>query len=198
MTKLLRFVKGKVSIRKLAGKFSFLRGHLRLLFGVLLGIFVVFLFRNYIKDALIITILSLIAVFSTFYKRFMRAPPAIELVTFSTVMMGIGYGPVAGAVFGAVATLAAEILNSGVDAFIIGYVPARAIIGAVSSFFPTANIVTLGVSMSIFYNVIAQPLYAFQNDAELRMKLFAFVVVNVPFNFLVFSFLGPFVKELIV
>ena len=187
-------LKLSAGIRELS---TYMFGHKQLLFGGLIGLLIILTFRNFIKDAIIIAALSLIAVFSTFYKRFMRAPPAIELVTFSTVMIGIGYGPVAGAVFGAVATLAAEILNSGVDAFIIGYIPARAIIGAVSAFFPTANIVTLGLSMSVLYNALAQPLYAFQGDAELRMKLFAFVIINVPFNFLIFSFLGPFAKGMV-
>ena len=171
--------------------------HKQLLFGSIVGLLIILMFRSFIKDAIVISALSLIAVFSTFYKRFMRAPPAVELVTFSTVMIGISYGPVAGAIFGAVATLAAEILNSGVDAFIIGYIPARAIIGAVSAFFPATNIVMLGLSMSVLYNALAQPLYAFQGDAELRMKLFAFVVVNVPFNFLAFSVLGLFVKGIV-
>ncbi len=185
-------------IRKVTGKFTFLFEHKQLVFGTLAGVIAIFLFRGYIKDTIIIMSLSLIAVFSTFYKRFMRAPPAVELITFSTVMISLGYGPVAGAVFGAVATIVAEVLNSGMDAFIIGYVPARAVIGFASAFFPTTNIVTLGLGMSILYNALSQPLYAFQNDAELRLKLFAFIIVNVPFNFLVFSFFGPFVKGLVV
>ena len=197
----LQHFRNRKSVLKLSAgirEFStYMFSHKQLLFGGMVGLLVILMFRNIIKDAIIITALSLIAVFSTFYKRFMRAPPAVELVTFSTVMVGIGYGPAAGAIFGAVATLAAEILNSGVDAFIIGYIPARAIIGAVSAFFPTANIVTLGLSMSIFYNALAQPLYAFQGDAELRMKLFAFVIVNVPFNFVAFSVLGPLVKGIV-
>ena len=156
------------------------------------------LFRDYIKDAIVMIALGLIAVLSTIYKRFMMVPPAVELVTFSTVMVGLSYGPVAGAVFGAVVTLAAEIFNSGVDAFIIGYIPARAIVGAVSSFFPTANIVYLGLSMSILYNLISQPLYALQSDAELRVKLLAFVIVNVSSNFIIFSLLGGLVKGVLL
>jgi len=170
----------------------------KLIFWGLLVIALAIIFRAYIKPLFVMVILAVISVFSTFYKRFMRVPPAVELVTFSTVMVGIAYGPVAGGVFGAVITLVAEIANSGIDAFIVGYIPARAVIGVVSSFFPAANIVRLGVLMSLLYNLISQPLYAFQSDIELRMKLFAFLTINVPFNFIVFSLLGNIVKNMII
>lgn len=181
-----------------ASNVSFLFRHKQLLFGAAIGLVLILLFRDYIRDAIVLAALGLIAVLSTIYKRFMRVPPAVELVTFSTVMVGISYGPVTGAVFGAVITLAAEIFNSGVDAFIIGYIPARAIVGAVSAFFPAANIIGLGLWMSILYNLVAQPLYALQSDAELRMKLLAFVIINISSNFIIFSLLGPFVKGLVV
>lgn len=193
------FYRGKNSVRALATRtLSSLLQRRRLLFGAAIVLLLILFFGDYIKDAVVLLILGLIAVFSTIYKRFMRVPPAVELVTFSTVMVGLSYGPVAGAVFGAVATLAAEIFNSGVDAFIIGYIPARAVVGAVSSFFPAANIVYLGLSMSILYNLISQPLYALQSDAELRIKLLAFVIVNVSSNFIIFSLLGGLVKGVLL
>lgn len=189
---------GGSRLRALAARdFSFLFRHKQLLFGAAIGLVLILLFRDYVRDAIVLAVLGLIAVLSTIYKRFMRVPPAVEMVTFSTVMVGLAYGPVAGAVFGAVATLAAEVFNSGIDAFIIGYIPARAIVGAVSAFFPGANIVMLGLWMSILYNLVAQPLYAIQSDAELRMKLLMFVIVNISSNFIIFSMLGPFVKGLV-
>ena len=193
------FYRGKNSVRALAAKsLPLLFQRKRLLFGTIAGLLLLVLFRDYVKDAIVLLILGIIAVLSTVYKRFIRVPPAVELVTFSTVMVGISHGPITGAVFGAVVTLAAEVFNSGVDAFIIGYIPARAVVGAVSSFFPGANIVYLGLSMSIIYNLISQPLYALQSDAELRMKLLTFVIVNVSSNFIIFSLLGGLVKGVIM
>ncbi len=194
-----QFYRRKDSVRAFATRnISSLLQRKRLLFGAAIGLLLILFFGNYIKDVVVLLILGTIAVLSTAYKRFMRVPPAVELVTFSTVMVGISYGPVTGAVFGAVVTLAAEIFNSGVDAFIIGYIPARAVVGAVSSFFPAANIAYLGLSMSILYNLISQPLYALQSDAELRVKLLAFVIVNVSSNFIIFSLLGGLVKGIVV
>ena len=193
------FRQGKgVNWRNLTSVLSTLNEHKTLTIGVLAGFFLILSLKQYLKEVVVLALLASIAVFSTIYKRFMRVPPAVELVTFATVMVGVAYGPVTGALFGAIITVVAEIMNSGIDAFIIGYVPGRAVVGFVSAFFPTANIVTLGLLMSILYNAVAQPLYAFQSDAELRFKLLAFVVVNISFNFIVFSLLGNFVRGIIV
>ncbi len=194
-----KFYTEKNSIRALAARsISSLFQRKKLVFWTALVMVLLLLFRNYLKDIVVLSLLGIIAIFSTGYKRFMRVPPAIELVTFSTVMVGISHGPVVGAIFGAVITLAAEIFNSGVDAFILGYIPARAIVGAAAAFFPGASIAWLGLWMSLLYNAIAQPLYALQSDAELRVKLLAFVIINITSNFVIFSLLGAFVKSLIM
>lgn len=188
----------KMNLRSLGSALSILRGHKILAIGVVAGFFLAFALKQYLKEAIVLALLASIAVFSTIYKRFMRVPPAVELVTFATVMVGVAYGPVTGALFGAIITVVAEIMNSGIDAFIIGYVPGRAVVGFVSAYFPAANMVTLGLLMSVLYNAISQPLYAFQSDAELRFKLLAFVVVNISFNLIIFSLLGNFVRGIIV
>lgn len=177
--------------------FSSISGRRALIFGLVAGLFLVFAFMGFVKDVLVILGLAALGIFSTYYKRLVRVPPAVELVTFGTVLVGVAYGPIAGAIFGAIVTLAAEILNSGIDFFIISYIPARAVVGFLSSFFPDSGMVALGSSMSLAYNALAQPLYAFQGDAELRMKLLLFVIVNVSFNFIAFSLLGEFAKSLI-
>ena len=192
------FREGKgVNLRNLASALSILNEHKTLAIGVVAGFFLAFALKQYLKEAIVLALLASISVFSTIYKRFMRVPPAVELATFSTVMVGVAYGPVTGALFGAIITVVAEIMNSGIDAFIVGYVPGRAVVGFVSAYFPAANIVTLGLLMSVLYNAIAQPMYAFQSDAELRFKLLAFVVVNISFNFIIFSLLGNFVRGII-
>ena len=178
--------------------FSFLSHRKALVLGTSVGLFFVLVYRSFIKEVVLILILAIIGIFSTYYKRLTRVPPAVELITFGTVMVGLAYGPLMGALFGAIVTIIAEVFNSGIDFFIVGYVPARAIVGAVSSFFPGSSIIVLGSSMSLLYNAVAQPLYAFQSDAELRLKLLAFVLVNVSFNFLAFTLLGGPVKDLIM
>ena len=184
----------------IAGSLSFLfeNKNRPLVLGFAAGLILLFFFGHYLKDFVVLVLLATIGILSTSYKRYMRVPPAVELVTFSTVMASLAYGPVVGAIFGAVVTVLAEVFNSGIDAFIVGYIPARAIVGFTAAFFPTTSIVTLGLLMSILYNAVAQPLYALQSDAELKLKLIAFVVVNISSNFVIFAIAGGLVKGLIV
>jgi hypothetical protein len=147
-------------------------------------------FTSQLRAIISVGILALAGSFAQIYKRALRVPPAVEFVTFGTVMVGYVYGPWAGAIFGAVVTLSAEVISSAVDAFIIGYVPSRAIIGFTAAYMTGYSIVFVGIAMTLLYNLLAQPLYLLQPDFELRMKVVAFVVVNIIFNILVFRMLA--------
>ena len=142
-------------------------------------------------------VLFLASVFSMYYRRFMHVPPAFELVSLSTVIVGMAYGPVIGAVFGAVAGLAAEIVSGGIDAFVVSYVPARAVMGLLAGFFPFANVIVLGVVLVAVYNMLAQSLYLLQGDPEAKIKTAVFVFFNLGINFVIFSLLGDFTLSLL-
>lgn len=146
------------------------------------------------KAILLIPPLFLAAIFSTFYKRIVRVPPAVELISLATVAVGMTHGPWVGAIFGATAALAAEIINSGIDAFIIGYVFGRAIMGALAGIaaaaFPSAPIVAVGMFLLILFNIIAQSLYLVQGDPEAKIKTAVYVFLNLLTNWLLFSYLG--------
>jgi hypothetical protein len=154
-------------------------------------------FTSQIRTVVAIGLLAAAGAFGQVYRRSIRIPPAIELVTFGTVIVGYSYGPWAGAIFGIIVTFAAEIMSSSIDAFVIGYVPARAVIGVISSYLTGYGIFAVGIWMTILYNILAQPLYLIQPDAELRLKLIFFVTGNIIFNILIFQFLGAAVIMLI-
>lgn len=158
-----------------------------IVFAVLL---LIIIFTSEMRAIISILLLAAAGGFGQVYRRSIRIPPAIEFVTFGTVLVGYSYGPWAGAIFGIVVTLAAELMSSTVDAFVIGYIPARAAIGVIASFLPGQPIVTVGIWMTLAYNVLAQPLYMIQPDAELRMKLIFFVTGNIIFNILLFRLLA--------
>jgi hypothetical protein len=148
------------------------------------------LFTSKIRIIISILLLAAAGAFGQVYRRSIRVPPAIEFVTFGTVLVGYSYGPWAGAIFGIVVTLAAEVMSSTIDAFVIGYVPSRAAIGVIASFLTAHGIVDVGIWMTIAYNVLAQPLYLLQPDAELRLKLVFFVTGNIIFNIMLFRLLA--------
>ncbi len=145
------------------------------------------LFSHIVIPTLVILILATIATFSTSYKRVIRIPPAVELVTITTILVSVAYGPVIGAIYGAVVTLTSELMTNALDVFIVSFVPARAIIGLVA---PLAygvwdgNMVLTILTLSIVYNAISQPLYVFVSDAEMRVKSLYFVFMNIGTNFI--------------
>ncbi|MBN2454167.1 hypothetical protein JXB11_01340 [Candidatus Woesearchaeota archaeon] len=158
----------------------------------LLVIAAAMLFTSQVRAIVSIGILALAGTFSQVYKRVIRIPPAFELVTFGTVLVGYVYGIWAGAIFGIVVTIAAEIASSAIDAFVIGYIPARASAGIAAAIAAgyNVNIFWAGMLGVVVYNVIAQPLYMIQPDVELRMKLVFFLTGNFVFNFVIFRVLG--------
>ncbi len=147
-----------------------------------------------LKAILLIPPLFIAAVFSTFYKRIVRVPPAVELMSLTTVAVGMTHGPWAGAIFGATAALAAEIINSGIDAFIVGYVLGRAVMGALAgiaaALFPFASVAAIGMSLLVLFNFIAQSLYLMQGDPEAKIKTAVYVFLNLATNWLLFSYAG--------
>jgi len=164
----------------------------------LLAIIVVF--SNIIIPATALLILAIIGSFSTSYKRVIRVPPAVELVTFTTVMVSLAYGPLAGIIFAAVVTLAAEIMTNALDIFIISFIPSRAIIAVAAGFLFSqfnGNIILTGFAASVLYNLLAQPFYLVMADAEMRMKSIFFIFLNIGSNFVIFTVLGRFLVSLL-
>ena len=157
-------------------------------------------FSNIIFPAIVIMSLGVIATFSTSYKRIIRMPPAVELITFTTVIVSLAYGPVIGAIYGAVVSFTAEVMTNALDIFILTFVPSRAVVGLVAGLafdMFNGNILVTGVSLSIMYNLIAQPLYIFLADVEMRMKSFFFLFLNIGSNFIWFAVLGRLAVNLL-
>lgn len=156
---------------------------------------VVISFSNVLVPAAVIIILGLIGSFSTSYKRIIRVPPAFELVTFTTVIVSLAYGPLVGVIFAAFVTITAEIMTNALDIFIISFVPSRMIIALTAGFMFmqfNGNIILAGFASSVLYNFLAQPFYLFMADVEMRMKSIFFIFLNIGSNFIIFTVLGRF------
>lgn len=172
----------------------------RIVFGVVVLLVLAFVFSSYVMSALIVLVLGVAASFSTSYKRVIRIPPAVELVTFTTVIVSLKYGPVVGAVYAAVVTLAAETMTNALDVFIISFVPSRVAVALISGFVFSqfgGNIALAGLACSMIYNLLAQPFYLFMADVEMRVKAVFFVLMNVGSNFVIFAVLGRIAVRLL-
>ena len=180
--------------------FSLVWRNKKRVFLVFVALFILSIFGDIIIPAAIILALGTAASFSTSYKRVIRMPPAIELVTFTTIIVSLAYGPIIGAVFAGIVTLTAEIMTNALDIFIISFVPSRIIIALTAGFFFNmfdGNIFLTGVASTILYNNLAQPFYLFLADVQMRAKSFFFVFLNIGTNFIFFTVLGPLLVKLL-
>ena len=152
-------------------------------------------FGRNLKDIMLVAVLGLMASYSTIYKRTIRVPSAVELVTLGTVITGAAYGPAVGATFGVITTFASEIISSGVDVNTLFYSVARGVTGGVAQFLVVTlglNIVVVGMIALVIFHAISDVVYILAGDVEAKLKVIYYLFVNTLFNFLVFSFFGRF------
>ncbi len=168
------------------------------LIAALLVLFIAFI--DIAIPAAVVIALGVVASFSTSYKRFVRMPPAVELVTFTTIIVSLAYGPLVGVIYAATVTFTAEIMTNALDLFIISFVPSRAVIALTAGFFFhhfNGSILLTGAVSSVLYNLLAQPFYLFMADVEMRAKSVFFILFNIGSNFAIFAVLGRIAVRLL-
>ena len=150
-------------------------------------------FGKHIKDILLVSGLAFAASYSTIYKRTIRMPSAVELVTFGTIITGAAYGPGIGAAFGVLTTIASEIISSGVDVNTLFYAVSRGIAGGVAQLLIVhfgLSVIMMGMIALVIFHVVSDAIYVISGGIEAVPKVLYFIVVNTLFNLLVFSFFG--------
>ncbi len=162
-------------------------------FLIIAALIVIILFGRHLKDILLVSGLAFAASYSTIYKRTIRMPSAVELVTFGTVITGAAYGPGIGAAFGVFTTIASEIISSGVDVNTLFYAVSRGIAGGVAQLLIVhfgVGVVMTGMIALVIFHVVSDAIYLISGGIEAVPKVIYFIVVNTLFNLLVFTFLG--------
>ncbi|MBI3037272.1 hypothetical protein HYY73_06020 [Candidatus Woesearchaeota archaeon] len=157
------------------------------------ALFVVVIFGRNLKDILLVGVLAFVASYSTIYKRTIRVPSAVEMVTFGTVITGAAYGPAVGAVFGVVTTIASEIISSGVDVNTLFYAIARGIAGGLAQLLIVnfgLGVVVTGMIALVIFHIVSDSIYIISGGIEAVPKIIYFIIVNTIFNLLVFAFFG--------
>ena len=165
----------------------------KIVFLIIAALIVIILFGRHIKDIILVGALAFAASYSTVYKRTLRVPSAVELVTFGTVITGAAYGPGIGAAFGVFTTIASEIISSGVDVNTLFYAIARGIAGGVAQLLVVHlgwSVLMAGMAALVIWHVVCDAIYVVSGGIEVVPKIVYFVIVNTLFNFLVFTFLG--------
>ncbi|MBI2176600.1 hypothetical protein HYU40_04640 [Candidatus Woesearchaeota archaeon] len=151
----------------------------------------VVIFQGFIRALLLIAILFVIGVFSTYYKRKLEDMSAMgfELVTSTSVIAGIAFGPLFGAVFGFATALVSVTLSRDVGVttilFLLATVSAGAAAQLLSSFL---RLVATGMVLLTFSMLLVQS-YTFFLQRENLYKVTAVIgiLVNFAVNYLFLS-----------
>ncbi len=155
---------------------------------ILIALFV--LFTTQIKALLIVAVLGTASTFITLYKRVVRLPPALELTTFTGVIITLIYGPVVAIIYVFIVTFTAEVASGYPDVMTLTYIPSRVVMVLFAYLFRSMDVVSLGVWSVIVFNAVQQPIFMWLTDAEKRLKAIYFVMLNVPLNILIFKAFG--------
>ncbi|MBI2134176.1 hypothetical protein HYU11_05865 [Candidatus Woesearchaeota archaeon] len=162
-------------------------------------ILVLVLFGGYIKNAVTILLLTLIASFSTYYKKYIRFTLGFELVTFSTVLTTVAYGPLIGAIVGFVSAVAAEVIPQLIDPSSLFWIISLPVSAFVVAFFHGLGVPLfwLGfISLFVQY-AISEPMRIFSGDDYLRTMGFVNMITTLGWAILWFRVLAPVVFPLL-
>ena len=152
------------------------------------------LFHSVLKDLMAAALLFLAGAFSTYYKRKLEGFGAIgfELVTSTTLLAGLAFGPLAGALFGFATSLMSVIISRDVGPPTALFIIASAVVGAAALPLSSAfGIVVLGMIALAFSTALVQAFTFFvQTDAELKAAAAVGIVTNFAVNYIFLSFLA--------
>jgi len=162
----------------------------------LLFVFLLFLlFAETMITLIVLTLMAIPTTFITMYKRIVRLPPALELISITTVMATIFYGPIVGIIYTIVVTFSSEVASGHPDEMTLTYVPSRIVqvlfVHFAFSLGLITGIVALGIWSVVVFNAVQQPIFMSLVDVEKRFKALYFVALNIPLNILIFKSLGP-------
>lgn len=165
-------------------------------------LFVIFLgfvlFFAALKGMLFFGVLLLLNVgLSLLIRPFKPYSLGIELNLLSAALAGLTHGPVIGAIFGAVSTVVHFIAIGRISLFIPIALLGYGTIGLLASSLAWMSLASLGVVLAITYNAfIAIPIIIFFKGSWSKCLMLA--IVNIPFNFFLFSTFGQVLLRMMI
>ena len=167
---------------------------------VLIGILIFLFYVNATSAAssiFFIIFLIAIASVSTIYKYNVKLSFGFELVTMSTVLATVVYGPIIGAFVGLVSAILAEYLPQMIESSSMFWIISVALSAFLVAIFagPNPNLLFLGLISFAFQMLIAEPIRLL-GPIELRLQGLLYVVTGLIWNIFVFTRIAPFLLDL--
>ena len=175
--------------------YKYITLHKKLVTLLLIAIALFLMFTETVITLIVLIAMGIPATFITTYKRVVRLPPALELISLTTVMATIFYGPIIGIIYTIIVNLSSEIASGHPDEMTLTYFPSRIAQVLFIHFAYTLGLITtivaVGVWSVVVFNAVQQPIFMALVDVEKRFKALYFVLLNIPLNILIFKTLGP-------
>lgn len=149
-----------------------------------------FVFRVYVAEIMVIALLIIIGFCSLLYNRFIKVSLGIELIMLSTVTAGVLYGPLAAFITGGIALFAAEVFNQSFQhSTMVSFIGIAAVSIALPFFSPWLGIAALGITLTVIYNAIIFPGYTLLGSHPWKCLLFT--STDLAFNAWIFTSIAP-------
>ncbi len=153
----------------------------------------------FFRPLLIITAFAGAAVISRLYQKHIRFPLGIELGVFGTVICAALYGPLMGALVGLLAYPISIIYTKEEAKYLpvalFGIIVVAFAAGSVT--LNPANLVTIGIALTILYDILTGGLYYYLYRAPVITGTI-FAVTHIWFNYIIFSSLGTWVLNILM
>lgn len=144
----------------------------------------------------IIIIFIAIGALSTAYFIFFRGPVYFELVKMVTILSSVAYGAFTGVLVGLLAALIGRVIAGRLDQMTIVSIIATTAIAILADVFKATNITTLGIILVLVYHAIIFPLVLLMGGNIGYGIIYS--GTNIFFNTMLFIYVAPFIKNLIV
>lgn len=167
------------------------------IYSIAIGILVLVVMVIFLKKFFFFLVISLATALLALILRFLHPVKylGIELVTLSTILVGVVYGPIVGGIYAFVMLLMHLILGDYyIGTYLIWVVPEYILLGILSGIFGTGIIGPLGVAFIIGLNVLSL-FFTFLGENERFVKELPYAIGNSIINSVVLvQFLGLIVN----
>lgn len=138
---------------------------------------------------MIVGLIALTILFSWFASKTKLKNFGLELVTFTTIITGVMFGVLPGAVIGAALMLVHSLICGRIASYLIFLIPLFGVVGAAASLFSWVNIVVLGVGLTVFSHIAFICWQKF--SGKIAFRYIPYLALNGLFNFFLFSNIAP-------
>lgn len=164
-------------------------------FAILLFVYLL-LFSQMLRASIWITVFIALSMVLSNYKKFIRAPIEIEVLTLGIVICTIKFGIKAGLIVAILGGILSFIVGFNISPFsfpmLLGYIT----IAITSYLFGQIGITIVGIIASIINNAIVFAMYYFVFDYDLFKNL-SFSISNLVFNMIIFFNIAPLLLRII-